>query len=165
MRYIIKLLCLSLSLILLLPFVGFSAERDKPKVAFFYGVVPDELLYLYDWVIFNPETFTKTLLKERFYLKKRAKLIAYFSVGETSSEDSLPDNCYLGKNKTWDTEIVDLRKKTCYSLLLQKAEKLLSSYDGVFLDTLTSYQKVLPKKAWKSYENVEVSFIKDLRKK
>ena len=160
--FTIRLLCL-LSLFLSL-FSG-AALGGKPSVAFFYGDVPDELLYAYDWVVVDPSVFTPERVSERFYLKKRAKLVAYFSTGEVlkSRLQSLPAGCVIGENPVWHTAVIDLRKQSCFEYQLQKAESLLSFYDGLFLDTLNSYQLVLPKSEWAGYESAEVRLIKALR--
>jgi hypothetical protein len=162
MIYTIKLLCLLFSLIFLLPISVLALE--KPSVAFFYGEPLDQLLYLYDWVVFDPKAFPLNRLKEKFYLKKRAKLIAYFSVGEVREATNPLKSCLLGKNKEWGTFVLDLRKPSCFNYQLRKAKELLSNYDGIFLDTLNSYQLVLPKKEWPTYEKREIAFVETLKR-
>ncbi len=160
MRFIIGLLCLLVSLL------SVSNAKNLPAVAFIYAKPPENLLYLYDWIIVDPSTFPPEKLKEKYYMKKRGKVIAYLSVGEIGKEEkNFPRKCIIGINKTWNSKIIDLRKPECYSLIRKMAEHLLKNYDGLFLDTLDSYQLVLPEKEWKSYEEREVEFIKALKTK
>ncbi|SMP08342.1 extracellular protein [Desulfurobacterium pacificum] len=165
MRFIIGLLCLTLSFLW-----GFQvfAQSVKPSVAFMYSEPPDQVLYTYDWIVVDPDVFTPEKIKERFYVKRRGKLIAYFSLGEVEPFRKffkhVRKSWILGKNKAWKSFVVDLRNKECFEFMLKKASALLKSYDGIFLDTLDSYQMVLPKKEWKSYERRKVEFIKALRR-
>ena len=157
MKFIIGLLCLILSL-------SGSAQALGPSTAFIYSEPPDQVLYTYDWIIVDPSTFTPEKVKERFYLQKRGKLIAYFSLCETTFNKRIKKNWIIGKNKTWNSLIVDLRNRKLFGHLIKKAKLLLKNYDGIFLDTLDSYQIVLPKEKWKSYEKAEIRFIRLLRK-
>ncbi|WP_457680833.1 bifunctional glycoside hydrolase 114/ polysaccharide deacetylase family protein [Thermovibrio sp.] len=164
MKYITGLLCLILSLVSFSPLL---AQEVKPSVAFIYSEPPDQLLYTYDWVVVDPDNFTPKMIKERFYLKKRGKIIAYFSLGEAEPFrkyfKDFKKEWFIGKNKVWNSYIVDLRNEECFNFLLKKAKELLRNYDGIFLDTLDSYQEVLPKDKWPEYERAEVEFIKTLR--
>ena len=160
MRFTIGLLCLIVKLILDTALAG-----ELPSVAFIYSKPPESLLYLYDWIVVDPSTFPPEKLKEKYYMKKRGKVIAYLSTGEVESDEKVEKDCILGENKNWNSKILDIRKEKCFLKVENKATKLMENYDGVFLDTLDSYQMVLPEKKWSSYEEKEVELIKFLRKK
>ena len=164
MSFIIGLLCL---FSLLTPSYG-----RVNSVAFMYRAnIPDEAFYLYDWLIVDPNSFSITKFKkEKFYIKKRAKILAYVSVGELEPYrpyfSEVNKGWIMGKNKIWHTYIADLRKASYRDFLINRVFKPLakSGYEGFFLDTLDSYQMALKSKDWKSYENAEVKFVKRLRK-
>ena len=160
MRFTIGLLCLILSLLSEPVTAG-----ELPSAAFIYSKPPENLLYLYDWIVVDPSTFPPEKLKEKYYMKKRGKIIAYLSIGEEDKEEKTPKDCILGENKNWNSKIIDLRKEPCFLRVKEKALELIENYDGVFLDTLDSYQMLLPEKEWSSYEKREVELIKFLRKK
>lgn len=163
MKFITGLLCLIPIILSSIP--KFAAAGEFPSVAFIYSKPPESLLYLYDWIVIDPSTFPPKKLKEKYYMKKRGKVIAYLSVGEERKDVKLPKNCILGENRTWNSNIVDITKKECFLRVKEKAIKLLNSYDGIFLDTLDSYQTALPKNKWNFYEEKEIELIKFLRKK
>jgi len=71
----------------------------------------------------------------------------------------------LGKNKFWNTDIVDIRNEDYRNFLLENVFSKMERFDGFFLDTIDSYQLVLDKKDWKSYEESLISFIKKLKQK
>ncbi|WP_457567505.1 endo alpha-1,4 polygalactosaminidase [Desulfurobacterium sp.] len=165
MKFITGLLCLFSTLII----GGAAYANDKPAVAIMYSNPPEEILYLYDWIIVDPSTFDMKFHKERFYMKRHGKLIAYVSIGEDNGEGTFPaeieKTCIIGKNKMWKSNIIDIRKAKCREFLYKKIESLSKDYDGFMLDTLDSYQIALPEKEWKSYEIAEANFINSLRKK
>ncbi|WP_461828698.1 endo alpha-1,4 polygalactosaminidase [Aquifex sp.] len=157
MRFITGLICLGISFLL-----TFGTPLGK-CVAFFYGgkAIPDDLLYAYDWLVVSPENPHLKVVKEKFYMKKRGKLIAYLSVGEMR-EREIPRElrvAILGDNPAWKTKVMDIRKKAYRDFLVKNAEKLLSEFDGIFLDTLDSYKLVLKESDWKSYEEALKEFI------
>ncbi|WP_457569068.1 endo alpha-1,4 polygalactosaminidase [Desulfurobacterium sp.] len=157
MRFITGLLCLFSILI-----GSFAYGGNKPSVAVMYSNPPEEILYLYDWIIVEPSTFDMKFQKERYYMKRHGKIIAYLSLGE-NNESQTSKTCIIGKNDTWKSEIVDIRKPECQEKILKRIKKLSKDYDGFMLDTLDSYQLVLPQKEWKSYENAEAEFIRKIK--
>lgn len=163
MRFIIGLICLGISFLL-----SFGSPLGK-CVAFFYGSkpIPDDLLYAYDWLVVSPENPHLKPIREKFYMKKRGKLIAYLSVGELRKGEITPEleGAVLGENPVWKTKVMDLRKDIYRNFLVEKAEKLLSEFDGIFLDTLDSYKLVLKKSEWKSYEKTLEEFIDTISSK
>lgn len=165
MSFIMGLLCL-FSFLITPSYAGVNS------VAFIYkGNIPDEAFYLYDWLVVDPDSFSMPKFKkERFYIKKRAKIIAYVSIGELDPYrpyfSEINKEWIIGENKAWHTYIADLKKASYQDFLINRAFKPIAGegYDGFFLDTLDSYQTVLKSKDWKSYENAELKFIKRLRR-
>ena len=168
MRYIIGLICFS-SIFLF----SIAYPHDIPEyVGIFYSKPPpDEVLYLYDWIIVDPHVFSMKAIKERFWMKKRAKLIAYLSIGEMGRHNKyynqIRKEWILGQNRIWKSVALDLRKKRYRDLLIDNIVPSIikRGYEGVMLDTLDSYQRYLNKKEWKGYERAEIEFIKELRER
>lgn len=160
MKFITGLICLGISLI-----ISFTHASEK-CVAFFYAnkPIPDDLLYAYDWIVVIPENPHLKSIKEKFYAKKRGKLIAYLSVGEQMEENITQEieEAIIGKNPNWKTKVMDIRNPAYRKFLLEKAKNLLSEFDGVFLDTLDSYKLALKESEWKSYETALKDFINQI---
>lgn len=166
MRFIIGLLCL-FSL-----YIGlFSKSYGKDiAVGFIYREPPEEAFYLYDWLVVDPDNFSWERFDEKFYIKNRkAKLIAYVSLGEIEPYRSyykeIKKDWILGENKAWKTYIADIRNKEYQKFLIEKVIKNLDRFDGIFFDTLDSYQQVLKPQEFKSYEDSMIDFLKEIRKK
>lgn len=140
---------------------------ENLSVSFIYKKLPEEALYIYDWLVVDPDSFSFEDLKEKFYIKKRPKIIAYISIGEVEPEriyfKEIKEDWILGENKFWGTTIVDLRKIEYQEFLLNKVFAPLKDFDGFFLDTLESYKLVLSDKDFPSYEKALINFIKKLK--
>ncbi|MFN3947721.1 MAG: bifunctional glycoside hydrolase 114/ polysaccharide deacetylase family protein, partial [Aquificaceae bacterium] len=162
MVFIITLLCL---------FSPLDAYAKDMSVGFiFKDKVPEEALYLFDWLVVDPDSrLPQKLREERFYIKKkRAKLIAYVSVGELEPTreyyKEAKKEWILGDNPAWKSKIADVRRDDYVDFYFEKAFNRLKEYDGFFLDTLDSYQRVLKKEEErKEYEKALVKLIKRLR--
>ena len=144
------------------------AKKIPESVAFFYTKKPPlYAYYLYDWIIVEPELISlQSFKKELFWLKRKAKLIAYFSVGERPAFEKIPQKWILGKNHVWKTFIIDIRKKECFKYIFRQISFLIKKgFDGIFLDTLDAYQKILPPDQWNTYEKAEITLIKNLKSK
>ncbi len=148
-----------------------SAEENIPFcVLFIYSNVniPDDILYTYDWIVLSPQNTHIKAIREKFYMKKRGKLIAYLSVGEKERHEvkNKLEKFVIGENKVWNTYILDIRKKEYRDFLINEAKRLIEKegFEGLFLDTLDSYKLALKGKDIKEYEESLVRFIKDLRK-
>lgn len=165
MSFTIKLLCFISAFIFLVSKSSFSYENLS--VGFIYRNPPEEAYYLYDWLVVDPDEFSFELLKEKFYIQKRSKIIAYISVGEVEPIrkyfKDIKKDWIIGENKYWKTLIVDLRKEDYQNFLINKVLGTLKDFDGFFLDTLDSYKFVLSKNEYPSYEKALINFIKTLR--
>ena len=170
MKFITGLTCFSNLLFLL---ISSTLANPIPKcVGIFYSKSPpDSALYLYDWLIVDPRVFSIKKLKEKFYIKKRAKLIAYLSIGELGRHSpffkEIKPDWKLGENKIWHTTIMDIRKKGYRNFILNKVIPFIfkKGYEGLMLDTLDSYQKVLKEEEWSSYERAEAELINKIKTK
>ncbi|ACM93363.1 hypothetical protein NAMH_1428 [Nautilia profundicola AmH] len=120
--------------------IGFNYQFNVPKEAF----------YTYDWLVINSNV-------KRY--KTDSKLIAYFSVEE--NEKKLNPKWIIGYNQKWHSYIYDIRNKEYKKYLLNKIKKL-NNFDGVFLDTLDSFE--LTKVDKKSYKNALLNFLKEVKK-
>lgn len=118
------------------------------SVAFYYGhTSPPSELQAFDVAVVMPNKN----IDPKQYNSENSQLFAYVSIGETNNEApylSLPKRCIIGRNKAWQTNIVDQRKTTCREYYLNKIIKPLwkSGYKGIFLDTLDSYELALKTK-------------------
>lgn len=161
MIFIILLLCIfSLKALAKDMYVGFMIYGDP---------IPEEALYAFDWLVVDPDSpHTKRLL-HAFYLKNRkAKLIAYVSIGEAEPYrqhfKEIPKEWLLGENKVWKSHVIDLRNDNYIEFLLQKVFPGLDAFDGFFLDTLDSHQLFLkdPQDLQKVQENL-IKLVKSLK--
>ena len=129
--------------------IGFNYAPNPPK----------EIFSIYDKVIVEPTGISN--IKQ---LKKtsHAKIYAYVSIGEKISPPN--KNWILGKNKNWNSYIMDIRNPKYQQFLLNRL-KSLKDYDGFMFDTIDSYQIVLDKHQQKEYEKELISFIKKAHQK
>lgn len=169
MRYITGLICFSSILL----FVSLAFSKNLPTyVGIFYSKPPpEEALYLYDWLIVDPYVFPMKGLREKFYIKKKARLIAYLSIGEMGTHNRyynhIKKGWVIGQNKMWKSIVLDLRKEGYRKFLLSRIlpSIMKKGYEGVMLDTLDSYQAFIKNKKWKEYETAEVSLIKEIKRR
>lgn len=165
MKFITKLLCL-ISFFA----IFFKSFAEDISVGFIYRHPPEEALYLFDWLVVDPDNFSWEKLNEKFYIKnKKSKLIAYVSLGEIEPYRSyykeIKKEWILGENKAWKTYIADIRNKEYQRFLLEKVISKLGRFDGIFFDTIDSYQSILKPQDFKSYEDAEVEFIKEVKRR
>lgn len=117
-----------------------SAERS---IAFYYHQIDSvrELLS-YDRVVVTPEALSAVQLSQ---LKQaQVEVYAYLSVGEANPllAKRLP-TARLAENSAWQSVVMDLQHPAWQQHLLQSAQQLTArGFDGLFLDTLDSYQLV-----------------------
>ncbi|MBK3332332.1 polysaccharide deacetylase [Persephonella atlantica] len=153
---------LCFSKILLLILAGFVYGKEPDSVCFYYHHnPPEEMFYLCDWVVLDQDNPP--------FDKKYSKVFGYVSLeeGETYRNyyKKIKKDWILGKNKFWKTVVLDLRKKEYQDFLIRDVFSKMERFDGFFLDTIDSYQLVLNRKDWKSYEKAVVQFIKRLKKR
>lgn len=161
MKFIIGLLCT-------FSIVSFSWARDISVGFLIYGdPLPKKALYVFDWLIVNPDSLHIDGLR---YRAIKPKLIAYVSIGEVEPYreyfKDLKKEWILGDNITWKSKIVDIRRDDYVEFLLKKVFSKLDQFDGFFLDTLDSYQNFLesPENRKPAEDNL-VRLIKTLRSK
>ena len=126
-------------IIILLCIFSFRAFAKDMSVGFMiYGdPIPEEALYVFDWLVVDPDSEHTKKVMTTFYLKNRkAKLI-----GEYYKE--IPKEWILGKNEVWNSYVVDIRKEEYIKFLLDRVFPRLEAFDGFFLDTLDSHQLFL----------------------
>ena len=132
-----------------------AAPRGEglPAVAFWYGHDPplDELA-LYDWVVLEPEHLPDGPPGR---LTAAGVLpFAYVSVGEVGRHRSWAGEVdpawVLGRNRAWDSRVMDLASPGWRAFLLERRFAPLweRGWRAFFLDTLDSYQGVLPGGRW-----------------
>ncbi|MCX8060647.1 MAG: endo alpha-1,4 polygalactosaminidase, partial [Aquificaceae bacterium] len=142
MRFITILLCILFSL-------AVARERHLSVGFMIYGdPIPEEALYAFDWLVVDPDSPHTKRVMNMFYLKnRRAKLVAYVSVGEAEPYreyfKEVKGECMLGENKVWKSMVLDLRREECMDFLLRRVFPRLKDFDGFFLDTLDSHQLFL----------------------
>jgi hypothetical protein len=121
--------------------IGFNYSYNVPKEAF----------YSYDWLVIHPDAKT---------YKTSSKLIAYISVGERI--EKLNKEWIIGKNRTWNSYIMDIRKRAYQNYLLEEIEEV-QNFDGFFFDTLDSYQMTQVNK--EEYQKALSNFLKRVKEK
>ncbi len=160
-------------IIILLCIFSFRAFAKDMSVGFMiYGdPIPEEALYVFDWLVVDPDSEHTKKVMTTFYLKNRkAKLIAYVSVGEAEPYreyyKEIPKEWILGKNEVWNSYVVDIRKEEYIKFLLDRVFPRLEAFDGFFLDTLDSHQLFLknPQDLQKARENL-TKLVKSIRNK
>ena len=125
----------------------FRDLSTTPDLAFFYGdSLPVQALQNYAQLVVQPDRVTTA---ERQQLHQAGvQLLAYVSIGEVASDDAyhatLKHEWVRASNKNWHSSVLDVRKREVASFLwssyIKPAKK--AGYQGVFLDTLDSYQLV-----------------------
>jgi len=97
------------------------------SVGFIYrDGVPEEALYLFDWLVVDPDSkLPQKLREEKFYIRnKKAKLIAYVSVGELEPTKEYYKEAkrewMLGDNPAWKSKIADVRREDYVNFLFEK---------------------------------------------
>ncbi|MDW8294092.1 MAG: endo alpha-1,4 polygalactosaminidase [Aquificaceae bacterium] len=156
MIFIITLLCIfSLTVI--------RAEELSVGFMIYGEPIPEEALYAFDWLVLEPESpHTKRVMKTFYLSNRKAKLIAYISVGEIGEYRDyfrkVKSEWLLGKNKVWNSFVTDLRAEGYVNFLLYEVFPRLEDFDGFFLDTLDSHQLFL--KEEKDLKQVRENLIK-----
>jgi polysaccharide biosynthesis protein PelA len=128
------------------PMISPSQPLAGRSVAFYYGENPpvDELTQ-FDRVILEPDNIDSGQLRK--FRSSKAKIYAYVSVGEAGAEREfareLKSEWILGKNSTWNSQVLDLANPAWQKFLEERIANLYAAgYQGVFLDTMDSYNIV-----------------------
>jgi uncharacterized protein (TIGR01370 family) len=129
----------------LMPCVSAQGLAPPHSTAIFYAPNPPaELLGKFQRVVVEADNVRPTDLQALH--EKGAKVFAYMSVGEVAPSRSwykqVSPDWILGRNRVWDSDVLDLtdpdwQKFVMDNLVAPLAEK---GYDGLFLDTLDSFQ-------------------------
>ena len=132
MRQFLSFLCLWL--------LAGSALAAPGSVAFFYGTEPPwPELAQFDWVVLEPSHANSEGLQS--LRSEGAKPFAYLAVGESLDEEASDPALALGRNAAWASKVMNLASPAWHEHLLQKARGFQAQgYQGLFLDTLDSYQ-------------------------
>ncbi len=169
MKFFIGLILLVISSLLNITYSN-SLKRTNTSPPFcsmfLYSNEPiyPEMLHAYNWIIVNPNYKYFKDIKNLFYFKHKAKILAYISIGENFKASNA--TFVLGKNKNWNSYILDIRNPLYQKSLLKKFDELVNKgFSGFFLDTIESYKLVLKSSEQASYRKALVDFIKNLRKR
>ncbi|MDX1525882.1 MAG: endo alpha-1,4 polygalactosaminidase [Pseudidiomarina maritima] len=168
-------LCLSF-LLVVLPNLAIAQSTAKPvsSIGFYYGAIDSvrELL-AYERVVVNAEAINERQLAQ---LKQaEVQVYAYLSVGERSEvlAGISSGAKVLGENLAWNAAIMDLTDTRWQQAITTHATKLVEKgFDGLFLDTLDSYQIALDadqirnlverNRAWEAQQQALIGIINQL---
>ena len=133
-----------LFLFCLLPLSAHAVEPPPKSIAFYYHQIDSvrELL-IYDRVVVNASALTARQLTQLKHAN--VEVYAYLSIGELSHipEYSSLENHVLKKNSHWQSHIMDMNATSWQHYLLDLATDFkIKGFDGIFLDTLDSYQMI-----------------------
>jgi hypothetical protein len=157
-----------LFLLLASSFVVSPASLAAPRsrcVLFYYGdqPVPQRVLRSYDWIVIQPSSPGAPATRQAAARSGRVRLLAYLSIGEQEEVAPTLAHAVLGRNSVWASWVMDVRDPIYRDYLLQQADALARDFDGLFLDTLDSYQLVLDESEWPSYEAALRSLVQEVR--
>ncbi|GLP96347.1 hypothetical protein GCM10007895_16530 [Paraferrimonas sedimenticola] len=146
--------------------IGSRAESgtEERSIAFYYQVAEStRYLLSYDRVVVAPNTLTAEQLLQ---LKKAGvEVFMYLSIGEASpSVSEQLSEAVLGENSQWQAQVMDASQASWRAYLLQQANHWKAlGYDGLFLDTLDSYQIVLPPKQQAEQQKALASLLSEIQ--
>ncbi len=120
------------------------AEDSEKTVAIYYGAKPPvNNLSQFDRIILESENIKAAELK---HLKQHgASTYAYLSIGEVGPQRNWKNQIQpawtMGVNTAWDSTVMDLTSNGWQRFILERVTHLVGQgYDGLFLDTMDSYQ-------------------------
>jgi len=121
-----------------------AASNDPGSVAFFYGANPPvSSLSQFDRLVLESENLRPSELKS---LKQHGSdAFAYLSIGEVNPQRSWADlikpEWTMGVNTDWNSTVMDMTSTGWHNFVLQRVSALVQQgFDGLFLDTMDSYQ-------------------------
>lgn len=124
---------------------------DGRAIAFFYGPRPPAaLLRQFDRVVLEPDNVQPGELPG--ITAAGARAYAYLSIGEVGPEragfETLEPAAVLGRNTGWNSAVMDLSAESWISHVLNRSDELRAAgYDGLFLDTMDSFNLAAETKA------------------
>lgn len=123
------------------------ADSAHRSAAFFYASpLPTPELAQFDDVIVEPLNTTSADID--FLHREGSRVFAYLSLGEISDSDAkrfkVSDKWNAGRNSAWNSSVIDQQNPTWRRWLLKDRIPALAAagYDGLFFDTLDSFQLV-----------------------
>ncbi|MGH8319994.1 MAG: bifunctional glycoside hydrolase 114/ polysaccharide deacetylase family protein [Steroidobacteraceae bacterium] len=162
--------CVLWALLIISPLFSLAAAGSDalPSVAFYYGEHPPrEVLRDFDWVVVQPDA----LARPETLASPQTTVFGYLSLGEVAQDSAaaraLPAQCRLGKNRPWNTWIIDQAQPACRSFYLADVFKPLRAqgYRNFFFDTLDSYRLVLKTAAERrAYRNGLIALIEAMHR-
>ncbi len=121
-----------------------TRSTAQKSIALFYAAEPPvNALAQFDRVVLEPDNVDAQQLMQ--IKKSGAAAYAYISVGEVGPHrgyaKQIKNAWVLGENTTWNSKVLDLSNADVRAFLLQRVQTLFAQgYDGLFLDTMDSYQ-------------------------
>lgn len=152
-----------------------KAVQDKGNIvgkstALFYGTKPAINIWSqFDRLILEAENITTHELAELKHYG--AATFAYLSVGEVGpTRDYASDidaTWVLGENSVWKSKVMDLSNPSWIGFLLQQVDDLhTAGYQGIFMDTLDSYQLYSTTDAKRELQEAGIaSFVEQVKSK
>ncbi len=145
------------------------SQNPAPDIAFFYGhSLPLQALQNFDQLVVQPDHVSAA---QRHQLQRAGvQLLAYVSIGEIAADDpqhkKLKKDWIVGSNPNWNSSVLDVRKTEVDQFLWRTYIRptMKAGYQGVFLDTLDSYQLVSKTAQQRqAYEQGLVRIIKNIK--
>jgi len=125
-----------------------STPSSEPKVAWHYGANPPlDSLKIFDIIVVEPGHKLDPAA-HRTKTAGHSDLFAYVSIGELdpgrSYENQMPSEMLVGRNETWNSQIIDQSHPDWPSFFADKVIGPLwqQGYRGFFLDTMDSYHLI-----------------------
>jgi len=152
-----------------LPVQATASQNPAPNIAFFYGhSLPLQALQNFDQIVVQPGQVNAAQRQQLH--QAGVQLLAYVSIGEIADDAAqhkkLKKDWIGGTNPNWNSSVLDVRKAEVGRFLWQSYIRpvMKAGYQGVFLDTLDSYQ-LISKTAQQrhAYEQGLVRIIKNIK--
>ena len=124
------------------------AFPDSPSTAFYYGAAPPvKTLGLYDWVVIDAGNAEGSNWQP---LARESLVHCYLSVGESQGERAAQHRALIvGDNPGWQSKVMDVAHPGWRDALILEAQQLAAAgCEGLFLDTLDSYQLAFEERDW-----------------
>ncbi len=125
-------------------FTPLAASANGSEIAFYYGANPPvNELSQFSRIVLEPDNIKAT--EHQSLRQHGATTFAYMSIGEIGPTrpwfNTLPDSAVFGTNDSWNSKVMDLTSADWQRFVLQRVNDLTArGYNGLFLDTMDSYQ-------------------------